>query len=135
MEKLRSQAKYNFARRSGLLLDDETVLQAMEPEMGRRFLPVKITRNGIAAAADGTLASLERFGALSRYIDDTLKNLAAELKAGSVTQDPWYKSGSENACTWCDFKEACRFEETGGAWRMRTKLDAEDAWRRIEGHE
>ena len=135
LEKLRRAAGKNYTRRSGLLLDDETVLQAMEPEMGRRFLPVKITKNGVAAAADGTLASLERFGALNRYIDDTLANLAAELKAGSVTQDPWYRDGSENACRWCDFKEACRFEETGGTWRMRTKLDTEDAWKRIEGHE
>ena len=121
------------ARRSGLVLADGEVLEAMEPGKDKRFLPVKITGSGEhAAAAGGTLASLEQFGALSRFIDKTLADLAGELKAGSVTCDPWYKSSRETACTFCDFKEVCLFDGTGNGWRMRTKLTTDEAWERIK---
>ena len=122
-------------RRNGLLLADQAVLDAMEPGADKRFLPVKVTKAGdYTKSAAASLASLEQFGALSRYIDETLKKLSEELKAGSVTADPWYKSGRENACARCDWREACLFDEAGDGWRMLTKLSPEEAWERIEDH-
>ncbi len=126
----------NTARRSGLVLNDEAVLEAMEPGPDKRFLPVRLAKaGGYTKASEASLATLEQFGALSRYIDGTLKKLAAELKAGSVTADPWFKNGRDNACAFCDYKEACLFDGTGDGWRLRTKLSTQDAWERIENHE
>ena len=51
-----------------------------------------------------------------------------------MTADPWFKSSRENACTFCDYREACLFDEAGDGWRLRTRLSTEEAWERIEGH-
>ena len=123
------------ARRSGLVLADEAVLQAMEPGPDRRYLPVSVLKTGgYTKASAASLASLEQFGALSRHIDRTLRALAEELKQGSVTADPWFKPGGETACDFCDFRQACMFDETEDGWRVRQKLSPEEAWERIEGH-
>ncbi len=124
------------ARRSGLVLADEAVLQAMEPGPDRRYLPVSVLKTGgYTKASAASLASLEQFGALSRHIDRTLRALAEELKQGSVTADPWFKPGGETACDFCDFRQACMFDETEDGWRVRQKLSPEEAWERIESHE
>ncbi len=126
----------NTARRSGLILDDEAVLEAMEPGPDRRFLPVKLTKAGTYTKDSlASLASLEQFGALSRYIGSTLRELAGELKAGSVRLDPWFKSARDNACAFCEYRQACLFDDTGDGWRLWTKLTPEQAWERIESHE
>lgn len=120
------------ARRSGLVLDDEEVLEAMEPGETKRFLPVKFTKAGGYTSAS-QVASLERFGALNRYIRETLSGLAAELRAGSVAADPWFKNARDNACAYCDYREACLFDEERDCWRMRSGLTAAEAWEKIEG--
>ncbi len=128
-----ARERRDSSRRSGLLLDDDEVLQAMEPGQDKRFLPVKLTRTGgVDKRSAASLASLERFGSLSRFIDKTLQDLADQLRAGSVAADPWYKSSRENACAWCDFRQACLFDRDGDGWRVRVDMSAEDAWKRIE---
>ena len=129
-------------RRSGLLLDDPAAIEAMEPggEGQKRFLPVKIkTVDPDTGAAEytGQLAKLEDFGALSRFIDATLRDMAAELRAGRVEADPWFKSATDNACASCEFAEACLFDEDRDGWRLRESLTADEAWERIRegGHE
>lgn len=121
-------------RRSGLVLDDEEVLEAMEPGPDKRFVPVRFKKGGeYTAQTQGNVASLERFGALGRFIDGTMEKLAAELRAGSVAADPWFKSARENACAFCDYREACLFDEGRDGWRMQTKLSPAEAWEKIEG--
>ncbi len=123
-------------RRSGLLLDDSEVLEAMEPGPDRRFLPIRLKKDGTPYKdSEGCLATMERFGALSRYIDATLEKLAQALQSGSVAADPWFKSSRENACTFCDYRQACLFDEAADGWRLRTKLSPEEAWERIEKNE
>ena len=122
------------ARRSGLVLCDDEVIEAMEPGEEKRFLPVKLLRSGgWSKESLGSLATLEQFGALSRYIDKTLRDMAAELRAGSVAADPWFRSTQSNACVYCEFAKACLFDETKDVWRMRSELSPEKAWERIEG--
>ena len=121
-------------RRSGLVLDDEEVLEAMEPGEEKRFIPVRFKKGGeYTAQTQGNVATLERFGALGRYIGDTLEKLAAELRAGSVAADPWFRSAQDNACAFCDYREACLFDEGRDCWRVRTRLTPAEAWEKIEG--
>ncbi len=121
------------ARRSGLILGDEAVIEAMEPGEEKRFLPIKFTKAGdYTKDSAAHLASLEQFGALSRYIGGTLRAMAAELRAGSVAADPWFKNARDNACARCDYGKACMFDEGRDAWRLRTRLAPAEAWERIE---
>ena len=115
-------------RRSGLLLDAPEVLAAMERGETPRWLPVKF-KDGVPA---GDVASAERFGALSRHIDDTLKALAKELRGGSIAADPWFRTQTENACRFCDYAGACHFDENDDHIRYMTKLKPAEVWQKLE---
>ncbi|MBR1658806.1 MAG: PD-(D/E)XK nuclease family protein [Oscillospiraceae bacterium] len=116
-------------KRSGLLLDEAEVLDAMERGEEKRYLPVKLKKGFPEGDA---LASAERFGLLSRHIDRTLRDMAKELKAGSIAADPWFRSQTENACRFCDYREACHFNEKDDRLRYLTRLKAPEVWERLE---
>lgn len=117
-------------RRSGLVLADGDVIEAMEPGPVKRFIPVKLGKGG--APMGDALATAERFGALERYIDQMLKKLAAELRAGSVEADPWFKNAREGACTFCDYADACLFDAQRDPMRPVAALKTSEAWEKIE---
>lgn len=128
--------KLSKTRRSGLLLQDETVLKAMENAETPEYLPVKIDKSG--AYGGDSLASLEELGLLSRHIDKTLSELAAEFKSGSIEADPVFRSAQENACLFCDYVDACHFDEGRDSRRFLTKLKSKevlDKLREGQSHE
>ena len=128
-EEMLAELERADTRRSGLVLQQEEVLEAMENGPDKRFIPVRFGKNGPQGDA---LVTAERFGALSRFIDKTLKELAAELRAGSVEADPWFKNARDNACAFCDYRDACLFDEAGDCRRPVTNLKAAEAWETIE---
>lgn len=123
-------AHADSTKRSGLVLADSDVIEAMEAGPEKRFIPVKFAKNG--APSGDSLATAERFGALERYIEQTLKKLADELRAGSVEADPWFKNARDNACALCDYADACLFNAETDCARVVTALKTSDAWERIE---
>lgn len=119
------EEKTKALRRSGLLLDDPEILQAMEHGDAPRFLPVRI-KGG--PNSGGSFASAEQLGELSRHIDETLRAMAKELRAGSVEADPWYRSQTDTACRYCDYAAACHFNERDDHIRYVTKLRPKQVW-------
>ncbi len=98
-------------RRHGLILDDPAVAAAMErPEGGIRFLPLKVSaRTGTIGGE--ALVSAERLGRLKRHTQRILEDICAELAAGNVDADPFWRGPQRNACQYCDYFQACQFEE------------------------
>ena len=117
-------------RRSGLILNDPAVLAAMENDMKPRYIPVKYSKDGVPSG--DALAEAQQLGQLSRYIDETLSELAGELRRGSIDADPYYRSQSENACRFCQLADACLFIEGQDQRRYQEKLKAGEVWGRIE---
>lgn len=118
--------------RNGLLLDDPDVIEAMEPGDKKVFLPAR----GKTAATEGkNYAGPERMGALESYVNQKIERLTSELCSGNVAANPWYKSGQENACALCDYREACMFDEWIDCLRPVEKLNAAQAWEKIENGE
>ncbi|NCB50720.1 MAG: ATP-dependent nuclease subunit B [Clostridia bacterium] len=119
-------------KRSGLVLDDSSVIRAMEPEGAARRLPIK-WKDGTPTGE--ALASAERLGLLSRHIDETLTVLANELRKGSIAANPYFKGSADNACQYCDYAAACRFSEgeDGDRRRYLHNLNASEVWNRLEG--
>ena len=118
-------------RRSGLLLDDEAVLHAMEHSDTPQYLPLSSRRKADA------LASAEQLGLLARHIETTLLDLAHELRDGSITADPYFRSGQDTACTHCDYLSVCHFTPgvEGDCHRVLTKLPADKIWSSLKGGE
>ncbi len=110
-------------RRSGLILDDPEVLEAMEHGDDKRYLPTK--------SAD-SLASLAQLGKLAAHIDKRLLEIAEHVHGGSIDAEPFYRNEAENACLYCDYRTPCHFgQRDGDKRRYLKKLDADTAWARI----
>ena len=98
----------NELKRSGLLLDDENILEAMNDELSSKFLA------GIKRKADGTisgnaLASPELFYELEEHIDKTLISITEEMKSGAASAIPL--EYATDACEYCDMKPICRHKD------------------------
>lgn len=112
-------------KRTGLFLDDAEVLYAMEKSEKPVRLPIK-WKDGTASG--DSLASLENLGRLSKNIENTLENMAKELKSGSILADPYFKGAQDNACYYCDYVDACRFNEKKDRRKYIKKLPADRVW-------
>ena len=119
-------------RRSGLILDEPDVIEAMEPGEDKRFIPVKYKKDGEPDAASlQSLASAAGFGTLGRFIDRTLSDMASALRSGAVDASPLYKNEQDNACVYCEYAAACMYDETKDARRRRSARETGAAWERI----
>ena len=117
--------------RSGLLLNDKAVLEAMEPVP--KYLPVKFGKDG--EPKGDSLAAAQRMGAMARHIERTLKKLYAALKGGCIDADPVYRGPEDTACTFCEYSQACHFDESRDRRRYLPKQKAEDVWQKIEAED
>ena len=118
-------------RRQGLLLDDEALLQAMEPAEGTpRYLPYSVKKDG----RSGDLASPAQLALLRQHVRRLLAGMTDELFAGKITANP-YSRGATGACTYCDYAPIChpdpsqlrRLQATGAAefWARLAKEEEE----------
>ncbi|MEG2000749.1 MAG: PD-(D/E)XK nuclease family protein, partial [Evtepia sp.] len=94
--------------RKGILLEDPAVLKAMEN--GTRFLPIRVSTKTGEITGD-SLVSAQKLGQLKRHIETILSNIAKELSNGTISADPFWHSAERNACLYCEFQNACHFEE------------------------
>ena len=127
------KARRKELRRSGMVLEDPAVLQAMEHDAldAPEYLPIAVKKGG---ALSGSLASEGQFAKLARYVDCVLREIAGEVFAGNIDADPYARTPQQSACTYCEFASACHFENGRGGDRMEyiqaTKTD--EFWRYID---
>lgn len=134
-EKLRSEREKQL-RRSGLLLAEPQVLQAMEHEAltEPRYLPLRVNRNGDLS---GSLASAAQLGKLGRYVETLLHDISREVRQGVIDADPCCRSEEDSPCRYCGWAPACCFQDgrDGDHLNYILPVRPEDFWREIEGKE
>ena len=135
-ERWRAQVDKELTR-SGLILDDPEVLDAMEQpgEDGYRFLPLKISKTTGEISGE-LLASAERLGKLGTHIQHMLEEICQEIAQGNIAADPFWRGVDKNACQYCDYAPACLFEEGrgGDCRRWLSHLKGEAFWEKIQGN-
>ena len=114
--------------RSGLILNDEEVIEAME-RGDKKFIPIKLTKDGKLKPEN--LATLEQLGKLGAHIEETLRNIGRELQCGNIEADPFFKAGM-SPCDYCDYIEACLFDEEMDRRRRLRHRKAEEIWIELE---
>ena len=119
-------------RRSGMLLDDHRVLEAMEHDALRapRFLPLALDKDGNITKG---VASAAKLGKLSRFLDKILGDIGQEIRQGEIAADPWYRSETDNACRYCEFVSCCHFMDgQDDRCRYLSRMDSDDFWRAVD---
>lgn len=108
-EKLNSERKKTL-KRSGLLLSDPEVLQAMEHDALKapQYLPIRVNRSGDLS---GSIASAAQLGKLGQYIEKLLHQISDEVRQGNIDADPCCHSEEDSVCRFCDWADACHFQD------------------------
>lgn len=120
-------------RRTGLLLAEPEVLQAMEHEAltQPRYLPVRVSRDG---ALGGSLASAAQLGKLGQYVEKLVGQIGREVREGNIDADPCCRSEEDSYCRFCDWASACHFQDGRDRDRLRWILPVkpEEFWQAVE---
>ena len=121
-------------KRSGLLLDDAAVLQAMEHGAPAQavYLPVGSRKDGTLT---GSLATAEQLGKLGRHVDWVLRQIAGEIRRGNISADPCAYGTEKDACTYCPYRTVCCFDERYDRHRYLQKTDEKDFWQMMDERE
>lgn len=124
-------------RRSGLLLDERAVIDAMEHGITKdgTYLPVGfLAKTGEPSKASlSSLANMEKMGKLSEHIRKILQEMGKELLHGSMEANPVRRGPVEDACTWCPYRAVCRFDTTlGDKPHNIAKIKPEEFWQSID---
>lgn len=90
-------------KRKGLLLNDDAVLEAMEPceSPKRSFIRDK------SGAPVGNIADREQFRNLEKFVFDLLSKIVEDIASGNVEPNPYTRGNSHNACTFCPYGSIC----------------------------
>ena len=90
-------------RMSGILLDDPSVVLAMEREGGSLFVPAKLNKEG---KPTGNVVTLHQFDLLRKTVEALLVGMADALAEGDIAALPLQK-GNTLPCTYCDYRAVC----------------------------
>ncbi len=115
-------------KRRGLILNDETVVQAMEPGE-------EITRLSCKRKADGTLtgdlASKGQMERLRRFVFRLIGDLVDDIAAGDVSPNPYTRGTAHSACAWCPYGAVCARDREEGR-RNYKAMTAQRFWEEID---
>ena len=131
-EKLQAEREKQL-RRSGLLLAEPQVLQAMEHEAltEPRYLPLRVNKSGDLS---GSLASAAQLGKLGRYVETLLRDIAGEVRRGVIDADPCCRTEEDSPCRCCEWAPACHFQDgrDGDHLTYILPVKPEEFWQEIE---
>lgn len=91
-------------KRNGIILDDEDIVVAMDPEKNGELVPVKFTKKGMSGKS---LISAEGFSELNKMVIDTVAAKAKMMRNGCIDAAPLKKS-PHDACQYCAMRPVCR---------------------------
>ena len=93
-------------KRKGLLLRDEDVLDAMDPEDWQRLCADRKKDGSVT----GDLADREQFRVLRSYIFQFLAGMVEDIASGNVKANPYTRGSSHDACSFCPYGSICHKE-------------------------
>jgi ATP-dependent helicase/nuclease subunit B len=121
------QARRKEWKRKGLLLNDEDVLAAMDPDESMQRLSCKRSKDG---SFTGDLADREQLKMLRTYVFSILGNMVDEIASGNVTPNPYTRGTSHDACTFCPYAAICQGKHAEGRRNYKT-MTAQRFWEEI----
>jgi len=120
-------AREKLWKRKGLLLQDEQVLYAMEPEEKPRRLNVTRRKDGLS----GDLASREQLRLLKDYVFHLLTKMVEEIMSGNIDANPYTRGTSHNPCVYCPYGAVCHSAQVEGRRNYKI-MTAQRFWEEVE---
>lgn len=114
-------------KRKGLLLLDEDVLNAMEPNEKPKRLNYTRRKDG---SISGDVADSTQFMLLKAYVFCLLGNMVDQIASGYVEPNPYTRGTSHDACAFCPYGAVCHQASVEGR-RNYKAMSAQQFWEEI----
>ncbi len=95
---------------SGLLLADEdlSLLRAMEPDLGGKYIPVSLDKSGkLSRKSQKAVTDTEGFAALRQEIADVVGKFGQNIRKGIADATP-LSDAKHDGCEYCKMRPVCR---------------------------
>lgn len=119
-------------RMKGLLLADVKIIKEMDNDISgdSLILPVRINKDGTLGKS--SVATIDQFLALSKYVNKLLVDICKRLVEGDISIKP-YKTKRDISCTYCNFSSVCQFDLSIADNKYKILYDKkdEDVWNLI----
>ncbi|MGN1094878.1 MAG: PD-(D/E)XK nuclease family protein [Eubacteriales bacterium] len=96
---------------SGVFINDENVLRAMEPSLSGKYIPVTLGKSGIKSK---NLIAAEEFSALKEKVISAVMSASDSLRCGIADARPT----DEGACDYCKMHPVCRIKNVSKKGRQ-----------------
>ncbi|MDZ5607085.1 helicase-exonuclease AddAB subunit AddB [Bacillus pseudomycoides] len=112
----------------GLVLGDADVVRLMDNKLSTGssdIISAGLKKDG-SFSARSSIASEQEFTVLQQYVHHTFENIGKDITEGVIDIAP-YKMGNKAACTFCNFRSVCQFDESLEDNQFRTLKDMKDS--------
>ena len=113
-------------KRRGLLLGDDAVLTAMDPEDTGRLSATRKKDGTIS----GDVADRRQLKMLEKYVFQILGNMVDDIASGNVTPNPYTRGTAHDACAYCPYGAVCHKATVAGR-RNYKAMTAQRFWEEI----
>ena len=74
---------------------------------------------------------------LGGHIQKVLEEICEEIAQGNIAADPFWRGPEKNACRYCDYAQACHFEEGrgGDGKRWLASVKSREFWENVAREE
>lgn len=115
-------------KRRGILLEDEEILQAMEPGEEPQRMCYSRGKDGTLR---GDLMDRDQIRLMERHVFSVLRKLVEEIVSGNVEPNPYTRGSSHDACAFCPYGAICRKSTVTGR-RNYKMMQPRRFWEEVE---
>ncbi|AKA70723.1 helicase-exonuclease AddAB subunit AddB [Clostridium scatologenes] len=120
---------------NGLLLDDPDIIRGMDNEIEKNsdIIPASIKKDGTLSKAYSSVATIEQFNLLRKYVRDTIASLCEQILEGNICVKP-SKHKNGNACEYCIYPSICQFDTSleENKYKIINDKSDETVWNEIK---
>ncbi|WP_446898600.1 helicase-exonuclease AddAB subunit AddB [Clostridium sp. LBM24168] len=120
---------------NGLLLDDPDIIKDMDSSIDgvSDILPASIKKDGSISYSRSSVATLDQFNMLRKYVKVMMASLCERILEGDIEIYP-YKEKSKSGCDFCIYSAICQFDTSikGSKYNVLEKKSVDEIWRDIE---
>lgn len=97
-------------------------------------IPASKTKTSGHLSASNNVVTDEQFRLLRDYSKQRMRDIASAILEGKILPNPSWKNAQKSACTWCPYRDLCRFDPRGKgmAYRERVKRKPDEQWELIK---
>lgn len=125
------EAEYTVKKRSGVILSDPQLVEAMEHGDSGKFLPVKRTGKSYGDFA----VTEEQMKLLSSFTEKRMGEAVDRILSGDFRAEPFYRGREHDPCSYCDYQAVCQNTAEFRRKHYHAPVKASEFWEKIGGEE